>query len=164
MSKVKWLACFIVHGLMAFKIWVDYWKMRFPMFMIVGIVFVFLLDIITYLRQNSESYGKEIGEYDYEHDNFPIHVILFPLILCCMQNSVQGFVTGSSLVAFVMRIWLRLNDLIVLVAPFFAIYECIRILSKSKRKRATIGIDNTAGGRLFLACIAALAFYDFMTM
>lgn len=166
MSKVKWLACFIVHGLMAFKIWVDYWKMSYPILVVFGILFIFVLDIITFIRQHSEKYVKEIGEYDYNYDNFPIHLILFPLAMCCFQNIFPSYdlsyLTKAELLIHRLATWWYI--LATLALTIAGIIECIRVLGKSTRKRLSVGIERFGWGKVILWVFVVLEFYDFMTM
>ncbi|MBQ8325934.1 MAG: hypothetical protein IJX86_02585 [Lachnospiraceae bacterium] len=45
-----------------------------------------MLDFITIICQSSKSYHKEVGEYDYDKDNFPTYVVWLPVTLYSLNE------------------------------------------------------------------------------
>ena len=115
-------------------------------------------------EENSKSYPKEVGEYDYEYSSFPIHIFLFMGFVCCFQNALNSFVTGSLIVAIVYTAFMWFNLYGTLLFPIWGIYESIRILSNSKRNSFLMIPAKYEWVRITVCCIFIITFCHFMTL
>ena len=100
--------------------------------MAAGIVIIIMLDFITIIRQSSKSYHKEVGEYDYDKDNFPTYVVWLPVTLYSLNEAFEEVdaynrFSNNKYALYSQLVW-------TVILAIISVFECIRVLSILKMK------------------------------